>query len=397
MTTPIYGPFTRNESLSKIYAGESAAFNDYSNSRTRYKQKAPYSEPAPYTHYDGLLTTRSRMSVAPYAWDPYAASLACHSSWRPNTLLNQLSMVAWDRLKSKLGETAELGAALATFNQSLGMITARTVQLLQFGSALKRGNLRKAWDLLDFRADSNRGIIQTRKQARLISLSQVPHSSLERHRLRKGRDYQIAYEKPKARDVAGTWLEWSFGWSPMVGDIQNALEVLNSPLAPKPITGSASTTDYLRKSVPSGPGSGGYTRIDKKVAVRYGADVEINNPNMHTLNQLGLINPATVIWELIPFSFVVDWFVNVEQSLSRWTDFYGCTLTRTYTTYHWQGTHTSLWGSWYPGRFSSFSFNCTERTLGFIPPTLGLRKLKLPGLKRAANAASLLAVHLKSV
>lgn len=53
------------------------------------------------------------------------------------------------------------------------------------------------------------------------------------------------------------------------------------------------------------------------------ATVYIDNPNLALANQLGFVNPATVAWELVPFSFLVDWFVPVGRFLSTWTDFAG--------------------------------------------------------------------------
>jgi hypothetical protein len=38
---------------------------------------------------------------------------------------------------------------------------------------------------------------------------------------------------------------------------------------------------------------------------------KIANPTLFTLSQYGLTNPLAVAWELVPLSFVVDWFVSV--------------------------------------------------------------------------------------
>lgn len=53
------------------------------------------------------------------------------------------------------------------------------------------------------------------------------------------------------------------------------------------------------------------------------ARVEVADPNARLASQLGFVNPAVVAWELVPFSFVVDWFVNVGDVLSSYTDFLG--------------------------------------------------------------------------
>jgi len=60
--------------------------------------------------------------------------------------------------------------------------------------------------------------------------------------------------------------------------------------------------------------------------VTYCADAYVDNPNLWLANRLGLINPATVIWDLIPWSFVVNMFVNVNQMVSSVTDEVGLNI-----------------------------------------------------------------------
>lgn len=38
---------------------------------------------------------------------------------------------------------------------------------------------------------------------------------------------------------------------------------------------------------------------------------------MSAARQLGLVDPATVVWELIPYSFVVDWFLPIGSYLEN--------------------------------------------------------------------------------
>jgi hypothetical protein len=45
---------------------------------------------------------------------------------------------------------------------------------------------------------------------------------------------------------------------------------------------------------------------------------------------MGLTNPAVVAWELVPFSFVVDWFVNVSEFLGQFDEFIGLALDEPY-------------------------------------------------------------------
>jgi hypothetical protein len=44
---------------------------------------------------------------------------------------------------------------------------------------------------------------------------------------------------------------------------------------------------------------------------------------LNTLNIWGLTQPVEAIWELIPFSFIIDWFFNVGETLASFTPNYG--------------------------------------------------------------------------
>jgi hypothetical protein len=50
---------------------------------------------------------------------------------------------------------------------------------------------------------------------------------------------------------------------------------------------------------------------------------------MNKLDSWGLYPDRAAVWEIVPFSFVVDWFVNVQENLERrdaqfWREFYNC-------------------------------------------------------------------------
>lgn len=47
---------------------------------------------------------------------------------------------------------------------------------------------------------------------------------------------------------------------------------------------------------------------------------------LQDLNQLGLTNPVEVVWELVPYSFVVDWFLDVGGWVSSLSAAVGVTF-----------------------------------------------------------------------
>ena len=45
----------------------------------------------------------------------------------------------------------------------------------------------------------------------------------------------------------------------------------------------------------------------------------LNNPGLATQSQLGLLNPLEIVWECLPYSFVVDWAIPVGAWMSSLT------------------------------------------------------------------------------
>jgi hypothetical protein len=57
-----------------------------------------------------------------------------------------------------------------------------------------------------------------------------------------------------------------------------------------------------------------------------------------TLSGLGLTSPVALAWELVPFSFVVDWFLPIGPMLGAFSAFQGLTFVRGYKTYYTERT-----------------------------------------------------------
>lgn len=136
------------------------------------------------------------------------------------------------------------------------------------------------------------------------------------------------------------FLEVHFGWIPLIHDVYNAVEAILKPPTGKHIRRGA-TSHYKRISV-----SGGnfYQIWDTTDGVVIQGKVQIINPNLVLLNQLGLLNPASVAWELVPFSFVIDWFGNINTVLSQFTDFAGVDTSRVSFTTRTQGSWKEFYG-----------------------------------------------------
>jgi hypothetical protein len=262
-------------------------------------------------------------------------------------------------------ESAQLGAALAEWNSSFDMIADRATSLLQSYRRLRKGDVRGA--------------------AKALKIPQ-----------RKAQTSSKALKG--GADAGSVWLEWWFGWSPFIDDIHSAVKVLEQQFPYASVLGSgrghiiASNETLVNTSTYLETFSG---RMDARVGIH--AKVRLANPNLAKASQLGLVNPATVAWEVIPFSFLVDWFVPVSDFLDSFSDTVGWDFKDVIVTSKTGGTGWSwtIKAKNYANAWHYYEdMYCTyfTRTVGTSLPSYLLKPNKLNGLSltRAATSVSLL-------
>lgn len=271
---------------------------------------------------------------------------------------------AYERFVAKLGDRSELGTSLAEFRSSLSMVSQRALQLMRGWGHLKRGRFRSF--LKEF------GITPKPKDKGRLS------------------------NRPK--QAGSLWLEYWMGWAPTVGDMHASALVLTSVPPSTRIKTVGKTT--FRVVDPYDPQDGWLA--EGKTICRLEADVEVTNPNLFLANQLGLINPAQILYNLMPWSWMIGWFVNFSQIISSFTDFAGLKLSRICRTYHsvwhtWRYRSGGLWDRLYPQYQNRYRCVSTRRApLGsFRTPKLVLTLPRL-SFTRAATLVSLLVQKLKS-
>ena len=196
-----------------------------------------------------------------------------------------------------------------------------------------------------------------------------------------------------SRSIADGYLEWVFGWKPALADIHNAALTV-CQLAP--ITGrvraSVTKVDVLQAST-----SRNRFTIVERVTVQYrctrSAMYKIDNPNLWLAERAGLINPAAVAWDLVPWSFVVNMFVNTGQLVGSITDFAGVTFPSSSITETARaaGKFTcTKWSGYGPG-YATSSYIGTHRERGLDGTAVPPLTLRMPNVnwELAAIAASL--------
>lgn len=120
------------------------------------------------------------------------------------------------------------------------------------------------------------------------------------------------------RKLPKTWLEYQYGWTPLLNDVHGSVTKLQQlkKLSDWVITVKGNVTD---KSTSEEILTGSYSarrNIESMCGYFVRLDYTPDNGFLSTLSSLGLTNPALLAWELVPYSFVVDWAVPIGDWLS---------------------------------------------------------------------------------
>lgn len=116
----------------------------------------------------------------------------------------------------------------------------------------------------------------------------------------------------KSTDVSGVWLEAQYGWKPLAADIYSGMEFLESQTAaPRGFSYERQQSRRLSQEVSN---SASIYSIKAIGTVTRKYKIEFTE-RLSTARSLGLLNPASVLWEKLPWSFVIDWLTPVGTYL----------------------------------------------------------------------------------
>lgn len=138
------------------------------------------------------------------------------------------------------------------------------------------------------------------------------------------KDFTYIKKLKKPKEIADAYLALRYGIRPLYYDIQGALKVLQA----KPPTDQrqtfrgyhsafATATAYSNKTVLSKVVVRTKKTTEVKVQSRAGVLTDINFQGLTSL--LGLYEIPQSAWELVPFSFIIDWFMNVGNVIASWS------------------------------------------------------------------------------
>ena len=169
-----------------------------------------------------------------------------------------------------------LGNALAESRKTVSMIASRMLSVLSAYRAIRRGNFSGAAAALG-----------------------------------------ISKRKGFRKSAADQWLELQYGWKPLLSDIYGGAELLQKGFRDEKIV--RVSRKVSRHSTIAGAVADPNYEGSCSVSVIAIGFYKVNDEFSTHLSSLGLINPLEIVWELTPYSFILDWFLPVGDWLTALT------------------------------------------------------------------------------
>lgn len=239
-------------------------------------------------------------------------SVAADCELNGENVANRLVVQALLKLRD---QKVNLAVAFAEAEKSISMIADRSLKLYRSYRALRGGNFTAAWKEIGLHPGN------------------------------------------KGKKVASSVLEVQYGWRPLMQDIEGAYDEIRRPVrADGYLIKVKSTFEDVSKALVSYNGSTtGYSPFNvvqddtllkrSQVSLWYVVD----NDMLLTASAIGVTNPMEIVWEVTPYSFLLDWIIPVGNFLgaltaTTGTRFIGGTLThssRFTRKYSVEATHVS--------------------------------------------------------
>lgn len=182
--------------------------------------------------------------------------------------------------------------------------------------------------------------------------------AIRNRRIRGSLTYAYRHNK-LTEALSDAWLEAQFGWKPLISDVRDgckALDAFNTGhgLQTRRVTGrytDKGTSAEQRTVVGFSFNLVAATRLETSVSFVYrgGMRVAAKNPGDTSLDLWGL-GPRDWLptaWELIPYSFLIDYFTNIGDLILGWSnigvDLAWCnrTMVKTFRRVSWSEKHPS--------------------------------------------------------
>lgn len=215
-----------------------------------------------------------------------------------------------NKVLSKFADTtADLGASVVELGSTVRSITGIATSITQSYRMMKRGNFRGA--------------------LKFLGSDPAKHIGL---------------------NAANAWLQWRYAVRPLMFDAQDLAATLAYSFDKEAVvvahSARAEETSVFRHLAGDSPGQPflADTVFTYTISKIMYIEAVVAGPGQRIGNQVGLFNPLSVGWEVLPLSFVSDWFVNIGEYLRLLSATVGLTFKTGYTTS--KAQYTEIRGSY---------------------------------------------------
>jgi len=299
---------------------------------------------------------------------------AAYTGARADSFTFGPTLSAKNKVLSKLeGLNTNLATFLGEGHATYQMLGTTALRLAQAARNIRKGDFSGAGHALGFEP-SQRGMSRIRQAAKTA--------------------------RNQSELLGNTWLEYQYGWKPLLSDLYGSVEAFRQGVVPPgriyhltaqvsnettqtfpPI--NASFNDKLKSRKEN-------RKLKRSSKAKAGVYVQVTSPMAATLQQLGLLNPLSLAWELLPYSFVVDWFLPIGSYLGALSSSLGYTQVRSWSS---SELKNELTVDIYNGQLTSVLV-MYSRSADYVSPTVKPLLRVLDGVsdsvQRSASAVALL-------
>jgi hypothetical protein len=244
-------------------------------------------------YYGGTVEGKFHLDITRYDKGVFVPTDPMHLPLAQNNAVKKLIDQAGRGIEANLAQDA------VQFSQMTQMFAHNVQRIVKSVRNLRRGNIPGAVDALT--------------------------AGRSRSRMPPGRP-------SRTKDLAENWLELQYGWKPLLNDIHGAMESMSTMMSSdyafvQSATASAKAREdslvrFDYDAVRIGPKRGKLATFTTTTC-KYNIRFRVAHPLTSFLAQTGFTNPVNLAWEVLPFSFVVDWFLPIGPYLEAMTAWSG--------------------------------------------------------------------------
>ena len=227
----------------------------------------------------------------------------------PKTSVNTQNRCITEALNKIKDNSLNLGESIATLNQTIGTFTGLFETACKAIHAARKRDVQGLVaalggylvpDLLPYRSAKDLG----------------GKRAYKRYNRKRSRQLSRAYARATefgdvGLGLSNRWLEYQYGWAPLFSDIENVAKRLRDQASTELLV-SAKREIKEPWPLPIRPYAsyGAWEATGTIVAgAKFRIDMVVTDPGLSALDSVGLVNPLSLGWELLPYSFVVDWLI----------------------------------------------------------------------------------------